>query len=87
MGWLACNGHLRAERLPIRLSPGRYIVALEPKHLSGVAFNSPKQVGDFWVETNRNAPHVHGDTIKVITACGQDPSRFRLSGATASSAQ
>ncbi|MBI2862052.1 MAG: hypothetical protein HYX89_04460 [Chloroflexi bacterium] len=76
--WLARNGHLRAEQLPIPASSERYIVARQPKHPGGNEFFNGRQVGNLWVETHASASRLRALSIKVITACGQDPSRFRL---------
>lgn len=50
--FLVRNGYLSAHDAPILVGRTRYLINTDPVHKNGSDMRRPKQVGDFWVETD-----------------------------------
>ena len=77
--WLWSRGLLTNNDVPVPSGNKRYIVNIEQKHLER-AFNSPKSIADtgLFTEGNVDCKAATTNAKKLLTSCGEDPSKVHL---------
>lgn len=75
--WLTDNGYLNASHCPIQVGSS-YIIATQPVHPNGNAFNYHKEVNALYINTSYSAKASARNARLIIERAGLDASQFKV---------
>ena len=75
--WLTDNGYLNASHCPVQLGSS-YIIAIQPVHPNGNAFNYHKEVNALYINTSYSAKASARNARLIIERAGLDASQFKV---------
>ncbi len=76
--WLVNKKHLDKSHCPVPIGKKNAILNTKPFHQNGKPFNSKKEVGKLFLNTNANAPNTIKYAIRLIEEAEQNPSNFMV---------
>lgn len=75
--WLTDNGHLNASHCPVQVGSS-YIIAAQPIHANGNAFNYHREVNALYINTRYSAKASARNARLIIERAGLDASQFKV---------
>lgn len=75
--WLTDNGHLNASHCPVQVGSS-YIIAAQPIHANGNAFNYHREVNALYINTHYSAKASARNARLIIERAGLDASQFKV---------